>query len=157
MAYATRSIRQAYRELPWRQQLRRLVWALAAVGVVAAVMMLEVHFSIQNIVLGSEWQQTRQRTLALQNENLVLEGQLAQLTSRQALLAEAKALGYQPVSPAHMHYVPVPVEALPAPAVTSERPTTRLQPRVDDGELPEAYTISLFKWLLRYLFLVPEP
>ncbi|NPA93626.1 MAG: hypothetical protein GXO56_08115 [Chloroflexi bacterium] len=155
MTHATRSLRQAYRELPWRQQLRRLAWALAAIVIVTSVVLLEVHFSTQNIVLGSEWQRTRRRILATQNENLVLESRLAELTSRQVLLSQAKEQGYRPVSPEHVHYVPVPAEAMPAPAVPNI-PEAKLSPRTDDT-LPEAYTISLIKWLMYDFFLVPEP
>ncbi len=145
-------LQQAYRELPWRRQARRVLWALAAMVAVAAVLALEVHFSAQALVLNYELHARQQAVLDTQQQIVVLQTRLAQLTSVDHLLRVAEREGYHPLSVEQEHFVPVPPDVLPQEAVAlpQARPLPPSRP-----PLPEAYTISLVRWLERYLLLEP--
>ncbi len=144
---------QAYRELPWRKQVRWLMWALAGVVAVAAVLALEVHLSAQAVLLGYQTRSLRNRTLQERREIVDLQTRLAQMRSMDVLLRYAEAQGYRPVTPEQEHFVPVPADVVAA----SDAPVVPVQPLgVQTAQpLPEAYTISLLRWLSRYLLLEP--
>jgi len=145
---------QAYHELPWRRQIRWLTWALAAVVVVAAVIALEVHLSSQAMLLGYQVQSLRRRALLEQREIVDMETQLAEMQAMDVLLRRAEAQGYGPVLPSQAHFVPVPAEIV----AEEDVPVPHAVPMTLNADpLPEAYTISLLRWLNRYLLLEPTP
>jgi len=152
MKHQVQRLQQAYRELPWRKQARRVMWALAAMVAVAAVLALEVHFSAQALVLNYQLHERQQALLASQEQIVVLQTHLAQLMSVDHLLRAAEREGYRPVSVSQEHFVPVPPEALPSGVVAAPR-ARPLHP--DQPSLPEAYTVSLVRWLEHYLLLEP--
>ena len=145
---------QAYRELPWRRQIRWLTWALAGVVVVAAIIALEVHLSSQAMLLGYQAQSLRRRTLLEQREIVDMETQLAEMQAMDVLLRQAEAKGYGPVLPSQAHFVPVPANLV----VEEDESVPRAVPAALNADpLPEAYTISLLRWLEHYLLLEPTP
>ncbi len=148
-------VTQAYRELPWRRRVRWLVGILAAALVVALVFAFEVHLSAQALMLDYRLRALQQQTLTEEQDIVVLQTRLAAMESVEALVRAAEAQGYQPVSPAQEHFVPVPPNALPETNVAL--PQAGLQPFAGESPLPEAYTISLMYWLSRYLLLEPTP
>ncbi len=148
-------VTQAYRELPWRRRVRWLVGILAAALVVALVFAFEVHLSAQALMLDYRLRALQQQTLTEEQDIVVLQTRLAAMQSVEALVQAAEAQGYQPVSPAQEHFVPVPPNALPETNVAL--PQAGLQPFAGESPLPEAYTISLMHWLSRYLLLEPTP
>ncbi len=148
-------VTQAYHELPWRRRVRWLVGILAAALVVALVFAFEVHLSAQALMLDYRLRALQQQTLTEEQDIVVLQTRLAAMESVEALVRAAEAQGYQPVSPAQEHFVPVPPNALPETNVAL--PQAGLQPFAGESPLPEAYTISLMHWLSRYLLLEPTP
>lgn len=148
-------MKQAYRELPWRRRMRRLLGVLVAAVVVALVLAFEVHLSAQALMLDYRLRALQQKTLEEEQDIVVLQTRLAEMHSVEALVRVAEAQGYQPVNPAQQHFVPVPPNALPAPQAVV--PQAHLQPYSGEPPLPEAYTISLVHWLSRYLLLEPAP
>ncbi len=141
-----RSLHQTYKELPWRKRVRYLATALAVVLGVSAFFFLEIHYSTQAILLGRRVQQLQSDIQSGQLEIVLLESQLARLTSLSNLQSEAKSLGYKPVQPSHVHYVPVPAWALE----DDRKPLNAPQPAASE-ELPPKYTVSLVEWLTSLL------
>ncbi len=144
---------QAYRELPWRKQLRWLTGALAVAVAIAAVIGLEVHLSAEAVALSYQTRSLQEATVTAQQEIVEMQTALAQVYSVAALQQWAEAHGYRQVTPDQMHFVPVPPEAI-APAdvqIVNAQPLTP----VATEPLPEEYTISLLRLLSRYLFLEP--
>ena len=144
---------QAYRELPWRKQVRWLMWALAAAVAVAAVIALEVHLSAEAVLLDYRIDELREATLQQQHEIVAMQTNLAVAHSVAALQQWASENGYKMLDPAHVHFVPVPADAVVSPEVQPVR-VRELRP-VEVTPLPEEYTVSLLRLLSRYLLLEP--
>ncbi len=146
------SLPQAYRELPWRRKARWLAGALAVVVAVLAVLLLEVHFSAQAIVLGYQLRRVERRTVRQRQENAELKTRLARLTSGEMVWKRARQ-AYRLPEPDEVHFVPVPAAAVATPS-----PMTMAVPQVSaEPPLPTAYRESLLHWLMRYLLPEEQP
>ena len=149
-----RQAAQAYREFPWRQQVRWLMRALAGVVIVAAVLALEVHLSAQAVLLGHQTRTLQNRALQERREILDLQTRLAEMHTMKQMLRQAEAQGYEQVMPEQMHFVPVPADAVVDDSAPVQ-PVALANPEATP--LPSEYTISLLRWLEYYLLLEPAP
>ena len=144
----TQSLIQAYRQAPWRNQLKWFATFLLGVIVVALVAGLYLSISAQSVTIGLEIQEANTNKIGLQQDIADLNNHLGDLTAGPAMLARAKALGYDYVDPADIEYILVPAYA--------GRQTASLAPQTAPEEqsvpvLNPEYTTSLSEILFQGL------
>jgi hypothetical protein len=93
-------------------------------------------------VAGREIQELRFEIATIQRANADLETQLGNLTSAVEMQRRALELGYRPVKPGELDYVPVSGFVVPEPAIllAADDEVLRVQ------TLPFEYTQSLLEW-----------
>jgi hypothetical protein len=104
----TQSLIQAYRQAPWRNQLKWIATFLLGVIVVALVAGLYLSISAQSVAIGLEIQGSNQIKIVIEQDIADLNNQLGDLTAGPAMLTRAKALGYDYVNPSDIEYMLVP-------------------------------------------------
>ena len=140
-AQATQLI-HAYKQAPWRVQ-RQYVGAFLLI-VIAAAMIAALYLQVtaRAARAGREIQEMRVQITAVQRANADLDTQLARLTSSAEMQRRAQALGYRPVKPGELHYVPIPGYVPPEPAILRTAADVQYFPE----PRPAAYTQSLIEW-----------
>ena len=133
----------AYKQAPWRVQRQYVGAFLLAVIGMAMIAALYLDVTARAAVAGREIQELRFNTTTIQRANADLETQLAKMTSTTEMERRALELGYRPVKPGELDYVPVPGFAAPEPAIllAADDITPRSQ------ALPIEYTQSLIEWV----------
>ena len=144
----TQSLIQAYRQAPWRNQIKWIATFLLGVLVVALVAGLYLSISAQAVIMGFEIQSKNQDKVVIAQDIADLRNQLGDLTSDPAMFERAKALGYDYVNPSDIEYILVPGY--------SGRQTAALAPQTATEEFSEAtinpdYTNSLSELLFQGL------
>jgi hypothetical protein len=132
---------------PWRAQrqwIGALLLLVTAMGMTAA---LYLDITSQAAITGRRIQLMRAEITANELMNADLESQLAQMTSTASMEARARLLGYEPVDPVDLQYIPVPGYTRPEPALLGGANSLRPSP----STLAPEYTESLFDWLGRRL------
>lgn len=138
---ATRII-HAYRQAPWRIQRQWVGAFLLFVIGTAMIAALYLDVTARAAVAGREIQDLRFEIIAIQRTNADLETRLAKLTSTAEMKRRALALGYRPVTPGELDYVPVPGFVAPEPDILlAAQDVTVPQP-----SLPYEYSQSLLEW-----------
>ena len=138
----TTQIIHAYKQAPWRIQRQWIgAFLLALIG---AVMIAALYLDVtaRAAVAGREIQELRFEIATIQRANADLETQLGNLTSTAEMQRRALELGYRPVKPGELDYVPVPGFVVPEPAIlwAAEDALLPVQP------IPFEYTQSLLEW-----------
>jgi len=133
----------AYKQAPWRVQRQYIGAFLLVVIGMAMIAALYLDVTARAAVAGREIQELRFEIAAVQRTNADLETQLARMTSTAEMQRRALELGYRPVKPGELGYVPVPGFVAPEPDILSaaEDVTSRAQ------ALPIEYTQSLLEWM----------
>ncbi len=140
------TIKQAYKQAPWRTQLQRLFFIAVIIVVVLLVAYLYLNISAQAATAGMDFQGlewTREDlTRQIANDQVIL----GQITSEENMMARAKTLGFSPIAMDKAVYVVVPgytgrqaVTFAPAPG-----PDMYTDPLIQPG-----YTESLWEWLFQ--------
>jgi cell division protein FtsL len=135
---------QKYRQAPWRVQRQWIGLFLLGSVLVAIVAGIYLSITTRADLAGREIQNLNADILDKQRENADLETTLAGLTSTDAMIQRAQALGFHPVAPQDMVYVIVPGYSLKGPVDLSSTQAHPLSLII----LPE-YTESLFDWFAR--------
>ena len=138
----TTQIIHAYKQAPWRIQRQWIgAFLLALVGA-AMIAALYLDVTARAAVAGREIQELRFEITTIQRANADLETQLGNLTSTAEMQRRALELGYRPVKPGELDYVPVPGFVAPEPAIllAAEDAVLPVQP------IPFEYTQSLLEW-----------
>ena len=132
----------AHKQAPWRIQRQWIAAFLLLVIGAAMVAALYLDVTARAAVAGREIQELRMEMTTIQRTNADLETQLANLTSTAEMRRRALELGYRPVKPGELDYVPVPGFVPPEPTIllVAKDAPPRLQP------LPPEYTQSLLEW-----------
>ncbi|HEY5984724.1 MAG TPA: hypothetical protein VIU38_14755 [Anaerolineales bacterium] len=147
---ASRSIEHflhAYAMAPWRAQrqwIGAILLGVIGVGMVAA---LYLDITSQAAIAGRQIQNMRDDIVAMELVNADLQSQLAQATSSSSMEKRARDLGYEPVKPADLQYLPVPGFVEPQPVILA----TAGGLRPSAASVAPEYTESLFAWLGRTL------
>jgi hypothetical protein len=133
----------AYKQAPWRVQRQWVGAFLLFVIGAAMIAALYLDVTARAAVAGREIQEMRFEITAIQRSNADLETKLAKLTSTAEMERRALQLGYRPVKPGELDYVPVPGYVPPEPAIllAAEDVTVPAQ------TLPAEYSQSLLEWL----------
>jgi hypothetical protein len=103
----TQSLIQAYKQAPWRNQLKGIATFLLGVIVVALVAGLYLSISAQSVTIGLEIQAANDKKIGIQQDIADLNNSLGDLTAGPAMLTRAKALGYDYVDPTSIEYMVV--------------------------------------------------
>jgi len=140
-----------YRQASWRVQLQWLVLFVLGLVAVALVAGLYLSISARAALAGREIQSTEAAIRSGERVNADLESRLAALTSAQVMKDRAIAIGFQPVDPAEITYVPVSGYA-PPPAVNMASQETQSSAPV----IPPEYTQSLFDWFIERMQAAPS-
>ena len=101
----TQSLIQAYRQAPWRNQLKWFATFLLGVSVVALVAGLYLSITAQSVTIGLEIQAANDKKSGIVQDIADLNNRLGDLTAGPAMLARAKALGYDYVDPSAIEYM----------------------------------------------------
>jgi hypothetical protein len=138
----TTQIIHAYKQAPWRIQRQWIgAFLLALIGA-AMIAALYLDVTARAAVAGREIQELRFEIATIQRANADLETQLGNLTSTAEMQRRALELGYRPVKPGELDYVPVPGFVVPEPPIllAADDEVLRVQ------TLPFEYTQSLLEW-----------
>ncbi|MGZ9165423.1 MAG: hypothetical protein ACXW4U_09625 [Anaerolineales bacterium] len=138
----TTQIIHAHKQAPWRIQ-RQWIGAFLLILIGAAMIAaLYLDVTARAAVAGREIQELRFEIATIQRANADLETQLGNLTSTAEMQRRALELGYRPVKPGELDYVPVSGFVIPEPAIllAAEDTVSPVQP------LPFEYTQSLLEW-----------
>jgi cell division protein FtsL len=138
----TTQIIHAYKQAPWRIQRQWIgAFLLALIGA-AMIAALYLDVTARAAVAGREIQELRFEIATIQRANADLETQLGNLTSTSEMQRRALELGYRPVKPGELDYVPVPGFVAPEPAIllAAEDSVLPVQP------IPFEYTQSQLEW-----------
>ena len=140
-AQATQII-HAYKQAPWRVQRQYVGAFLLVVIGISMIAALYLQVTARSARAGREIQEMRVEITTIQRTNADLETQLANLTSTAEMQRRAVEMGYRPVKPGELDYVPVPGFVAPEPAIllAAEDVIDYSQP------LPSDYTQSLIEW-----------
>ena len=133
----------AYKQAPWRVQRQWVSAFLLAVIGMAMIAALYLDVTARAAVAGREIQDLRFQIATVQRANADLETELADITSTKEMERRALELGYRPVKPGELDYVPVPGFVAPEPEILSAADDAMPQSQV----LPAEYTQSLFEWM----------
>ena len=133
----------AYKQAPWRVQRQYVGAFLLAVIGMAMIAALYLDVTARAAVAGREIQDLRFNTTTIQRANADLETQLAKMTSTTEMERRALELGYRPVKPGDLDYVPVPGFVPPEPAILLA--ADDIAPH--SQALPIEYTQSLIEWM----------
>ena len=133
----------AYKQAPWRVQRQWVAAFLLFVIGAAMIAALYLDVTARAAIAGREIQEMRFELTTIQRANADLETQLAKLTSTTEMERRALALGYRPVQPGELDYVPVPGYVAPEPEILSEAQDVK----VPQSSLPYEYSQSLIEWL----------
>ena len=139
---ATRII-HAYKQAPWRIQRQWVGAFLLFVVGAAMVAALYLDVTARAAVAGREIQELRFEIIAIQRQNADLETRLAKMTSTAEMERRARSLGYRPVLPGELDYVPVPGFIAPEPEILLAAEDVT----IPEHSLPYEYSESLFEWL----------
>lgn len=144
----TRRRTQAFKQAPWRAQIRftgrTLVWLI--VVLLVGGMYLAVSSRVASA--GQEVLTLDRQRAELQRENAELTASLAELTTPQRLMERALEMGFEPVTADEIAYVVVPGYRAPSPFVAPNPPAHTSR---GGGSLSPAYTETLGSWLTRWL------
>ena len=139
---ATRII-HAYKQAPWRIQRQWVGAFLLVVIGIAMIAALFLDVTSRAAVTGREIQEMRFELLSIQRANADLETRLAKLTSSAEMVSRARAMGYRPVLPGELDYLPVPGFVEPEPEILR----AAVDVTVPQDSFPFEYSESLLEWL----------
>lgn len=132
----------AYKQAPWRVQRQWVGAFLLALIVMAMIAAIYLDVTARAAVAGREIQELRLQITAIQRANADLETERANLTSTAVMEQRALELGYRPVKPGELDYLPVPGFVEPEPGILLAAEDVTQADRI----LPPEYTQSLMEW-----------
>jgi hypothetical protein len=132
----------AHKQAPWRVQRQWVGAFLLFVIGAAMIAALYLDVTARAAIAGREIQEMRFEIIAIQRSNADLETKLAKLTSTAEMERRALQLGYRPVQPGELDYVPVPGYVAPEPEILLAAEDVT----VSEQALPTEYSQSLLEW-----------
>jgi hypothetical protein len=135
---------QAYSQAPWRKQLQIVGLFLLVVVFIALIASVYLNVSARSAAAGREIQRVQSRLLRDEQQISDLQAQLGALYSASEMEKRAIALGFEPLQPDEIMFIPVQGYAARQPARLA--PAYQAQV-VIAPVLPAEYTESLFVWL----------
>jgi len=152
--YRIEKLKQAYPQIPWRSQLQLLGLFLAGIVFFAFVAGFYLNLSARSAAVGRDIQGIQQQIKIKAQENETLKTTLAELTSSKNLEERSEAMDFIAVQPEEALYVFVPGYG-GRPSIAMAPPQE--EPIVRAPVIPEEYTESIFRWLMRQIGPFLEP
>ncbi len=148
----TQSVVQAYRQAPWRNQLKWIATFLLGVIVIALVAGLYLSISAQAVAMGLEIHEKNQEKVVIEQDIADLRTKLGDLTAGPAMLERAKALGFEPVNPGDITYILVPGYTGRQTASLAPRtaPTENIMEKATNPEYTRSMSEILFQGLMKF-------
>lgn len=140
--------KQAFRQAPWRLQVRLTSGAVLPVITLLVVAGIYLAVNAKVATAGREVLTLEDRRADLQRSNAELMTTLAQLTSPARLMERATAAGFRPAGPDEIDYVAVDGYAPPPDFIA---PSPSSSPGEGMTALSPAFTETLGEWLSRRL------
>jgi len=140
--------KQAFRQAPWRLQVRLTSGAVLPVITLLVVAGIYLAVNAKVATAGREVLTLEDRRADLQRSNAELMTTLAQLTSPARLMERATAAGFRPAGPDEIDYVVVDGYAPPPDFIAPSPPSS---PSEGMTALSPAFTETLGEWLSRRL------
>ncbi len=143
---------QAYKEAPWRVQVKRIALFLSALIGIAIIAGLYLNITAQTAATGVEARKLEKQRDELMRRNSDLKTQLGSMSSRAEMERRARELGYEPVHPDQLEYMII--EGYPGrDTVRLASPPSPLQ--TSRPLLKPDYTQSLGEWLMNKMASLP--
>ncbi len=143
---------QAYKEAPWRVQVKRIAAFLSAMIAIAIVAGLYLNITAQTAAAGVEARKLEKQRDELMRQNSDLRTQLGFMSSRVEMERRARELGYEPVNPDQLEYMVI--EGYPGrDSIRLASPPSPLQ--TSRPLLKPDYTQSLGEWLMNKMASLP--
>lgn len=143
---------QAYKEAPWRVQVKRIAAFLSAMIAIAIVAGLYLNITAQTAAAGVEARKLEKQRDKLMRQNSDLRTQLGFMSSRVEMERRARELGYEPVNPDQLEYMVI--EGYPGrDSIRLASPPSPLQ--TSRPLLKPDYTQSLGEWLMNKMASLP--
>jgi len=139
---------QAYKQAPWRLQLRFTGSSLLPLVGLLIVGGMYLAISARLTKAGREVLELEDERSNLARQQAELTATLAELNSPERMVERALALGFKPVGPDQVQYIIVEGYEEPEPFVAPQPPNPS---GVGAGSLSPAYTETLGAWLYRRL------
>jgi len=141
----TKKIRQAYRQTPWRRQLRSLGFSMLPVIALLVITALHLVISAQAAEAGLQIMEMHYEEEEILRQIANQRTQLAWITSYGEMTKRAKKLGFEPVQTDFIHFMIIPgymgrEAVLLAPPPNQENRSTPL--------VNESYQKSLWDWFV---------
>jgi hypothetical protein len=135
---------QAYRQAPWRRQMQMIGFVVAGVLALAVVAALYLDITARAATTGRMVQTLQTQRADTQQRIENLETELAFITSIEVMQKRATDMGFAPMPPGAITYLPVDLY--------QGVPSVQLAPRAGADftgiiSMPPEYTQSLFDWL----------
>jgi hypothetical protein len=140
--------KQAFRQNPWRVQLRVTGRTVQVTVVLLVIAGLYLAVNARLADAGRQVLVLEDRREVLQRASAELTAQYAQKTNPHRMLERAAELGYKPADPDEIFYLQVEGYVPPPAFVAPRPPTTRLEGAT---RLSPAYTETLGEWMTRWL------
>ncbi|MCW5876646.1 MAG: hypothetical protein KIS85_07155 [Anaerolineales bacterium] len=144
MLKRSRQFIQAYRQAPWRRQMQMIGYVAAALVAVGLVSALYLNITGRAATAGRLVLRSQRQIADVEQRIEDLKTQLAFISSTEVMQQRAAELGFRPVSPHAITYLPVPeYQGRPDGVQLAPRAGSRFGGAV---RLPDTYTESLFDW-----------
>lgn len=140
--------RQAFRQAPWRVQVRSTSSTLLLLLGLLAVGAMYLAVSAKLADAGRRVLVLEARRSELMRENALLTARLAEMTAPHVMLARALGLGFQPAGPRDIEYVSVEGYRPPDAFVAPRPPGTFWEVGIG---LSPAFTETLGEWFTRWM------
>jgi hypothetical protein len=140
--------KQAFRQTPWRFQVRATSRTVLVSVVLLVVAGLYLAVNARLAAAGRDVLVLEDRREEMQRLNAELTAEYAEMTNPSRMLDRAESLGYEPAEPDEIFYLQVEGYVPPPAFVAPRPPTTRLEGAT---RLSPAYTETLGEWMTRWL------
>jgi hypothetical protein len=144
MMKSSKRILQAYRQTPWRKQIRLVALFAAAVAASSLVAGIYLDVTARAATIGRSVQDFQQNREDLEQEIENMQTELAYLRSVSVMNARAEKLGFSSLSPGTLTYLEVPGYQSRTVASLAPSPGSQF---ASSARLPYIYTQSLFDWI----------
>jgi hypothetical protein len=141
----TKKTKQAYRQAPWRRQIRSLGFSLLPVIALVVVAALHLIISAQSAEAGLQIMEMHYDEQEILRQIANQRTELAFITSYKEMVSRSQKLGFEPVTAEAIHYMTIPGYQGPD-AILLAPP-----PGLDSGGAPlvnEFYQESLWEWFV---------
>ena len=138
-------VSHAYKQTPWRNQLRRIIWILLMVVIFLLVAVSNLNVSAKTYATGVDIQRLESRRDELTRQIADLDNKLAHLTSIQVMDERASKENFVPIhDPQNVIYISVP-GYLP-PSIDYPAPKAK---EVPQPIVKPAYTQSIWELFIQ--------